>query len=71
MTVEDKIQLVWNLINAVGNDIEEKIMNGTIPEEWNGIELRAYIAELCNRNVAPFHGQRKEDYINTLIVITL
>ena len=43
MTVQEKRRFITELCNNVRDEILQKAEN--MPEEWNGIELRRYIAE--------------------------
>lgn len=43
MTKDEQMQFTKDLIGSVGNSILERLKNA--PENWNGRQLRRYIAE--------------------------
>lgn len=45
MTPHQQRQFVRELINTVEREIADKIASGAIPEEWDGVELRQYLAD--------------------------
>jgi len=73
MDMNEKISFVQQLTTAVADEIITNIETGKIPEEWDGIELRWYIAEKFNQVVFKGTGSkaRKRDYNNTVIVNNL
>jgi len=72
MTKEEKKVFVSGLMASVTVSIFDKIDSGDIPEEWDGIELRWYLAEkLGQQTVSPtnfYTKGRKRDYDNAVLV---
>jgi hypothetical protein len=68
---EDKVIFINGLIDNVRNDILKKV--DRMPENWDGWELRALIADYFNAANFGFSGnsKRKKDYKNTCIVDNL
>ncbi len=71
MDAEHKAILANELIDRVKADILEAIPQ--MPEEWDGHEIRQYIAEVFTRNVFPsvMNGKRLKDYRNEVVVRNL
>jgi hypothetical protein len=67
MDKEQKIIFIVDLVDAVKTSALNAV--GQMPEEWNGIELRAYLAYLFddqNRFLSR-DKKRAEEFRNTLI----
>lgn len=73
MTREEQKAFVKELLGTIGDDIKAAILNGDIPEIWDGIELREYIYEKALRARANhlLTGPRGRAYRNTLTVTPL
>lgn len=72
MTRNEQAQFTSVLIDRVREEIAEKIESGKIPENWDGIELRRYIArkfEECVMGDMP--RRRKTAFENDIIVNNL
>lgn len=69
MTKDEQLRLVDELINNVRKDIVAHLKD--IPETWDGIELREYIAEKFNRQKASMSLKRKREYNNYILVNNL
>lgn len=71
----DQMRFVNDLTQSLKDTIREKIGNGLIPENWDGIELREYLAELADRSRATYmkskRERRRRDYDNTVLVNNL
>lgn len=67
MTPEDQRTFIGDLILAV----RSKIINADIPPEWDGIELRQYIADQFADQVADMPRYRRREYRNTIITRNL
>jgi hypothetical protein len=68
MQTSEKIIFIRELIGNVQKDILSQV--GKMPDSWDGIELRRYIADKfeeanIKRTMTP---QRKREYNNTIIV---
>jgi hypothetical protein len=72
MTKEDQATFVKLLTNRVIlQEILEKIESDQIPESWDGIELRWYLAEMFGRITYTASKKRKSNYDNDVIVNNL
>jgi len=73
MTIPDKIQFVNELIESVRHDIIKKIERSNIPDEWDGIELRQYMADRFNDVVisGTMSRTRKREYNNSVLINNL
>jgi hypothetical protein len=70
MNAKDKAVFVHDLISSVHDTIKENIHK--MPEDWDGHELRQYIADCFASQVArQLTGKRKREYTNTVIVANL
>ena len=58
MTLDEKKQFVTNLCDSVRDDVLGKIQH--MPDEWDGIELREYLATAMERG-ASNHLRRKDN----------
>ncbi len=64
---------IRNLTSAIANELIEKIHSGSIPEQWDGAELREILAEKFTHEtrsdlLSKPRGRRWKDYQNTIIV---
>lgn len=67
MTRQEQLEFVSALLDSIKKTIQELIIDGTIPENWDGLELRQYIADRANRaNYVPLGRTRKQKYNNTI-----
>lgn len=69
-TQDGKIDFVDALVDNMRAHIVAMIQNGKIPAEWDGFELRQYIADYAAENCTfrPMTRSRKRDYKNTRLV---
>ncbi len=69
----DKTKFVAELGQNVLEDIYVAIRTGKIPEDWDGIELRQYMADCFERTVfkGTLKGSRKRKYNNDVLVNNL
>ncbi|MBS3648810.1 hypothetical protein KEU06_09350 [Pseudaminobacter sp. 19-2017] len=74
MTKREKRRFIRELISAVQKSILDRVPD--MPEEWDGHELRAYIAEKFGETVVTVgrtghygkpYAKRTRDYRNTVI----
>lgn len=52
MNKSDQISLVHELCMRMALEISSRIIDGSIPEEWDGHELRVLVAEKASDNAA-------------------
>jgi hypothetical protein len=66
MTKREQKKFVNELCKHIAKEINKKIDEDKIPDNWDGWELRKYVADSSNF----FHMSKKRmrDYKNTLIV---
>lgn len=67
MTPEQQRTFIGDLILT----IRTKILNADIPPEWNGIELRQYIADQFAEQVCDMSRTRRRDYRNNILTRNL
>jgi len=68
MNTQDKKIFIDELTNAVKVSILHRIDADAIPDEWDGIELRQYIADQFNAATVKMSRDRKRDYNNTILI---
>lgn len=66
MTRNEKQAFVLELMQGITRSVEGKL--DAMPEEWNGIELRQYLADVMARNTYPMDRARARAYRNTITV---
>jgi hypothetical protein len=73
MDRETQLKFLHELSERVVEEIQLKIESGKIPEQWDGFELRTYMAECFQRQTDRFllTGKRKREYTNIVIVKNL
>lgn len=70
MTKRDQRRFVSDLLRSIRHDIHAAINQDRIPRSWDGIELRAYIADKTQRSRAHrvLVGQRALAYRNHVTI---
>jgi hypothetical protein len=68
MEKEEKIKFVVQLTGSIRETVIDAIADNKIPANWDGIELRWYLAELFERSARFGDKRRKKEYNNTVIV---
>lgn len=71
MTKNDKKVFIHDLILDVKDEVLSKV--DSMPENWDGLELRQYISD-CFRQIVfdkTLIGKRKKNYINDISVNNL
>lgn len=69
MTKRAQRQFVGDLVRNIRADIMSAIHTGLIPTEWDGIELREFIADKAQRSRGSCaRGRRAKDYRNHMII---
>ncbi len=73
MTRNEQVRFVKELTQSVTNEIVGDILNAKIPECWDGIELRQFLADRYAKAVfkGTLVGQRKRDYKNYVLIHNL
>lgn len=66
-------QFVETLIESVRREVTRNILQGRIPADWDGIELRKYIADKFNDCVCNdlIKGKRLREYRNIIAISNL
>jgi hypothetical protein len=74
-TREEQKELMLDIALNVIEDIEKKIEEGLFPQDWDGNEIRKYLADKFAQNVPKAmqdgRKQRVKDYNNTVIINNL
>jgi hypothetical protein len=65
----DKRRFILHLISMVKNDVLRKIPE--MPEEWEGFELRQYLADSFDRIRFRMNEKRQADYDNEMQIRNL
>jgi hypothetical protein len=74
MNSEEKIKFVEAITSNVTEEIINNIIIGKVPEDWEGIELRWYLADKfqdCVYDIYKKPSKRKREYKNTILVENL
>lgn len=71
MTRTEQTTFVAELAQSILEDVYSVIQNEDIPTEWDGLELRLYLAEKFNRSVVRMNRTRQNDYNNILLTTNL
>jgi hypothetical protein len=66
MNKPDKQQFIRDLVASVQRTVLEAVDH--MPEEWDGIELRQYLADKFVDSTFNMNARRKRDYRNTVAV---
>ena len=70
MNTKERKQFIRNLCNNVRNEIIGK--SAQMPDDWDGIELRSYIAAcFAECKMGNLTGKRLKDYRNTIYISNL
>lgn len=62
MTTTEKIEFISSLTSAIAEDLIDKV--DTLPEEWDGIELRELLADKFDAERIQMNRKRKSDFRN-------
>jgi hypothetical protein len=73
MTRQQQRDFLMVLTDDVLNEIDDKLRNGTIPENWEGPELRAYVAlKFTEQQMSHIlTGVRLQQYGNDILTLNL
>lgn len=70
MTAANRKRFIRELCNNVRDEIVSK--SAQMPDDWDGIELRAYIAACFSEcKMGNLTGKRLKDYRNTIYISSL
>lgn len=70
VTKQEKRQFINELVSSVRDSVLAKV--NEMPEAWDGIELRQYLADkFVETNYRPMDRRRKAVYNNTIAITTL
>lgn len=69
MVMGTKAEFITNFMNQMRDYFLENV--GKTPDEWDGIELRQWIAEKMQGETYQMSRKRKRDYNNEVIVRNL
>jgi len=72
MDKQEKIRFVTHLMLSVKDKVFDAINDEKIPEEWDGHELRQYLADKFSEAAyVRMDAKRKREYTNTVLVNNL
>jgi cellobiose phosphorylase len=73
MTVGDQRRIVHDLLDGVRAKMDELLSTGRVPEEWDGFELRWWLADTFQADTCkrPEDRRRHRTYVNEVIVRNL
>lgn len=71
MTQQEKESFIHELIAAMEKRMLKCVER--MPEDWDGVELRQFIADTARHNAMPhlLKGKRKREYSNAVLVNNL
>ena len=63
MKKRKKISFIRQLTKSIADEIIEKIRDNRIPEKWDGVELRQYLADkFSSSSVLRYDKRRRREY---------
>lgn len=68
MTDPEKLEFVCSLTESVKNDLAKALRAGSVPANWDGMELRQWLADKFTAVVSPMIGKRMRDYVNDVLI---
>lgn len=68
MNTAEKVRFVRELVDSVQQEVLQKILTGVVPEEWDGIELRQYLAEKFLEATYKMDRRRRRAYDNAIAI---
>lgn len=71
MTRHEQFEFVESLMDSMQAAILIRILNDSIPAEWDGIELRQYIADKFAAQIVKMEPKRMKRYRNDFTVMSL
>ena len=71
MSPAEQEQFVRDLSADIIGKIIENIKAGKVPADWNGVELRALLAEKFAAETTPMSRKQKKQYQNGVLVNNL
>ena len=64
----DKKKFVNDLVDDIRRMVNRRISKGFVPADWDGIELRQYLADQFAGNTMPMKGRRLKSYKNDITI---
>lgn len=73
MQREQQIQIITDLMNGLRDEAIRRVNDGSVPEEWDGAELRQYLADRAADQfpMRTMDRKRMKEYRNTVIINNL
>ena len=68
MKTADQLLFVCNLTESIKSQFAEAHRQGEVPAEWDGLELRQWLADKFANETCPLGRKRLKDYRNTVAV---
>jgi len=70
MNKKDQVTIVKDLCAGLTSEIIALIVNGKIPPDWDGLELRQLVSDHAAQQ-SRLHGDRRVEYENTVVIENL
>ena len=67
----DKLTFVNDLVGDVTEKIKDNIRLGLVPDSWDGIELRQYVADTFLAHTTTMHKARLQQFKNDVLIHNL
>ncbi len=67
----EKVAMILNLAYSVADELVKKVLDGTIPDEWDGHELRRWFAETSEELPGVMAASRAREYNRVRLVNNL
>lgn len=71
MTKEEQLKFTTELVSSIHTDIQTHILNGDVPDTWDGFELRQWLANKFNHSTRPMGKQRRAKFNNYILIHNL
>lgn len=69
MTQDEKRKFIYELVAIVVSDVQLNVPH--MPDDWDSMELRQYVADTFAIHVLKLEGTRKRDYDDAVAVNNL
>ena len=71
MTKDEQIKFIAGLTDSIRDEIITEIESDNVPDNWDGFELRQWLADKFKACTFAMHHQRKAEYNNHILVNNL
>ena len=66
MNNTEKLEIVCNITESIKNQFADALRAGAVPEEWDGYEIRQWLADRFQYETRPVGRKRVREYRNTV-----